>query len=468
MGNLAGTRLTYRLVNGAWIKDGGSPPKQAIIAPKTRKMAERRGDLSRAKLDGVAMPYDAEVEQSVLGSMLIEIVAVRAARHVLRIRDAGIHEPGCGEYLFACVDRVVTASHVLHHAKIVAGLYLERQIIKSAYKVADGQRGEELQKLAQLHIEKVSLTCPVTFNYETGMATVLNEILKDENSKRFQTHYPSIDKLWHGQKRGELNVWGGATNEGKSLFLLNLMDRAARAGERCLYIGTEMTSVETVERHLSVQSGVEAWKIRIPKFDSKDMSKLQETVKVMSRMNVSILDDPEPSLAKVEAAIQSSKADIIFLDYLERFEMPRADQLRLQIKEFMRQLKNLVRRTGTVGHLAAQLNRDTYGAEQRPPTLADLSESSAIEKEADRVGLLWTPPPATQTASSIRSGRVPSIKVGPKAFDSTLGEHCRLIQIINAKSRHCPKGFVFEFVVNSVNLKIQEMDEYNDPFNKPV
>lgn len=488
--------MSYRLVGGAWIKQDGTVPKQAVavVEGSPKKAAARRGDLKRLKLNGVDMPFDADVERAVLGAMLVELSAVRVARQFLKsdmfmrkanqvifeavcriadqgyepdlvatvaeIRDAGIHEPGCGEYLAACIDKVASASHVEYHSKIVAELYIEREIIKSAYRLADGQKDEELKNLAKLHIEKTALSCPITFDYTTGMASVLNEILKPENSKRFQTHYPTMDKTWNGMKPGELNVWGGATNEGKSLFLLNLLDRASKAGERCLYVGTEMTSVETVERHLSIQSNVEAWKIRIPRIDDVDLSRLQKTVKVMSKMNVSILDDPEPNLAKIEAAIHSSKSDIIFLDYLERFEMPRADQLRLQIKEFMRQLKTMARRTNTVIHLAAQLNRDTYGVEQRAPTLADLSESSAIEKEADRVGLLWAPADAPVSKKEVEKGEVKET--------ATLRDNCRKISIINAKSRHCPRGFVFDFVLDQNNLRIQELSEYNDPFNKSL
>lgn len=491
-----------RLSDGRWVKKDSVTsrqplPLEVVKSEKPLLTAERRGDKKRKKVDGLDIPHDGEAEQAVLGAMMIEGPAVRVARQFLKsesfymraneiiftaacriadegfepdvvtviasLRDAGlIDEIGGSDYVLECVHRVASAAHVGSYVRIVAQLYLEREIIKSAHKLAQGQRVEELERLKKLHLEQTMLTSPITFDYTVGMSNVLAEILKVENSKRFNTHYKAMDNVWRGMKPGELNVWGGATNEGKSLLLLNLLDRSAQAGERCLYVGTEMTSVETVERHLSIQSNVEAWKIRIPRIDSRDMAKLQETVRVMSKMNVSILDDPEPNLAKVEAAINSSKAEIVFLDYLERFEMPKNDQLRLQIKEFMRQLKTLARRSNTVIHLAAQLNRDTYGAEVRSPTLADLAESSAIEKEADRVGLMWTPPDMPVGKSKNKAEYEKAIEK-PKMADGH-----RLIQVINAKSRHCPRGFTFDFVLNNQNLKIQELSEYNDLFNHTI
>jgi replicative DNA helicase len=486
-----------RLPSGEWVKEGSTPAKPTPPAAVRRDVAVakqtdriKRGP-APAKI--VEPPNDPEVEQAVLGSMMVEKEAIDVALQLLtpqkmyneqhrmifkaiqRIHERGVavdvvllaselrsknelDSVGGGAYLADCINRVTTAAHVGYYAKKVLALCLDREIIKACGEMAVTPSAEGLDRLRKIHLERESIDSPMMFDYQVGMKGVLDQILKPENARRFQTHYPSIDAAWHGMKAGELNVWGGATNEGKSLLLLNLLDRSAEAGERCLYVGTEMEAIETVERHLSIQSNVEAWKIRVPKIEGQDLTKLRTAVKDMANMSINILDDPEPNLAKIEAAIHASKSEVVFLDYLERFELPRADQLRLQIKEFMRKLKTLARRTDTVIHLAAQLNRDTYGAEQRPPTLADLSESSAIEKEADRVGLLWTPPDA-------RSG-----KAGAKPSSATpgIGEHCRMVQIINAKSRHCPKGFTFDFVLNSINLKIQEAGEYNDPFNHPI
>lgn len=499
----------------AWLKRPAPKPDKPAAAPRVPPQGDRipesegfiathvTGARRIDKVPGTklnATPFDGQAEQAVLGSMLIEAPAIQTARQFLKpehffyrdhslifttivkladkgtavdvvtvmsaLRDCGKWEGmggtfGPGPYLTDCIHRVTTAAHAEHYAKIVAGLYYEREIIRTAGEVAFEQRNDVLDRLRVLHLEKEALQAPFIFNYQHGLVQVLDELASPKKQPIFKTYFPTIDACWHGMKKGEVNTWAAATNEGKSVVLANLMDRAGMDRQRCLYVGTEMTAIETVSRHLSIQSNVEAWRIRKPELTKPHLSKLHSVMAdVMSKMQVSILDDPEPDLAKIEAAIYTSKAEIVFLDYLERFTMPRAENLRLQIKEFMRRLKTMARRNGVVVHLAAQLNRDTYGSEERPPTLADLSESSAIEKESDRVVLLWSPKNAT------KQHRGPNATPTPAPVQ--LKEHHRLIQAIGAKNRHGPKGLTFELVLNEINLKVQEMSEYKDPFNHPI
>lgn len=469
----------------------------AATAWRSGKLATAQPTHGRKQLKKANIPHDDEVEQAVLGSMLIESRAVQVARQFLRpehfyneahrtvftailqiadggaevdvvmvsskLRDTGKFETMItGPDIAAFVDRVVSAGHVEHYAKIVAGLYLEREIIRTCGELAMKQTAELLDRLRALHLEKESLNAPFMFTYEHGLAAVMESLEAPKVGNVFKTYYPTIDACWHAMKKGEINTWGAATNDGKSVMLLNLLDRAAMDKKRCLYVGTEMSAIETVSRHLSIQANVEAWRIRKPELEKPHLTKIHHAMAdVMSKMQVSILDDPEPDLAKIEAAIYNCKPDIVFLDYLERFSMPRAENLRLQIKEFMRRLKTLARRNEVVIHLAAQLNRDVYGSEERPPTLADLSESSAIEKESDRVILLWS-----QRAPQKFRPKGPDAQPLPPA--PVLKDHHRLIQAIGAKNRHGPKGLTFEFVLSEINLKVQEMKEYQDPFNRTI
>ncbi len=462
--------------------------------PWLQKLATVESTFGRKHLKPSNVPHDDDAEQAVLGAILMEGRAIQVARQFLtpkhfykashqhvfaaalklaeagtvvdvvtmasKLRDTGHLEtwvtlPDLAEF----INKVTSPAHVEHYAKIVAGFYLEREIIATCNELALKQTNEALEKLRTLHLEKEALSAPFMFNYQTGLHDILDLLSTPDKSPVFSTHFPTVDACWHGIKRGEINTWAAATNEGKSVLLLNLLDRAAMAGKRCLYVGTEMTAIETVSRHLSIQSNIEAWRIRKPDLHQPHLKKLHETMaEVMSKMTVSILDDPEPDMAKIESAIYSCKPDIVFLDYLERFNMPRAESLRLQIKEFMRRLKTMARRNQVVVHLAAQLNREVYGSEERAPTLADLSESSAIEKESDRVVLLWAPRGILK--------RKPSEQVDSAPLK--LKEHHRLIQGNCAKNRHGPKGLSFEFVLNEINLKVMESKEYSDPFNSRI
>lgn len=250
------------------------------------------------------------------------------------------------------------------------------------------------------------------------------------------TGIPAIDEAWNGSRGGEVNVWGAAPNVGKSLMLLNLMNLAANHDRRCLYVGTEMSAYETVQRHLAIVSGYSAGRIRAKNIPPDGFLTLKDAIaEKMVNYKIHILDKPEPNLAQIESAIVSSKAEIVYLDYLERFSLPREESMRLRVKEFMRQVKSLARRHNVEVHLASQLNRTTYGTEDKRPTLADLSESSAVEKEADRVMLLWR----------------------PKA-KQTNGTHT-ILECIQAKNRHGHRGMAIDLKLNNINLRIEGTEE---------
>jgi replicative DNA helicase len=340
-----------------------------------------------------------------------------------------------------CLDSVVNASHCEHYAKIVAACHYEREIIGQASALAvSAYQGDNsqavLNKIRDLVMAKESLTAAMTFDYSKDLVSFYGSLGDKKSAATNKTGIAGIDAAWHGTRGGEINVWGAATNTGKSIMLLNLMHLAALQGKRCLYVGTEMSAFETAQRHLAVVSGVSAGKIRSSDIDIELMGKLKDTISDrMSTLPIHIYDSPEPNIEQIESVVASSKAQIVYLDYLERFSLPREESMRLRVKEFMRRVKSLARRHNVEIHLAAQLNRTTYGTEEKRPSLADLSESSAVEKEADRVILLWR----------------------PKTRQPADGYHA-LIEAIQAKNRHGYVGMAIDLYLNNSNLRIENKD----------
>lgn len=412
-------------------------------------------------------PNNKNAEQAVIGSVLISNV-IDAIRDILtpedfyetrlgkifsfmlEMRKAGKsidmltlkHEMSGNvddDELIECMEAPSTYQHVREYARIVAEKSYERKIINTCREMAQDQDPEMIRKITDLVNAKQALYNPATFNYDLRLGDVYDELKEPKKSQGYQTHIEEIDKVWWTMRPGEINVWGGATNVGKSLIMLNLMHRAAINGERCLFVGTEMSAIETIHRHLSIFTNIEPWKFRIPKLEPSELKAVNDAIaERMYKLPISILDVSEPSLDDIDRTISGVKPAIVFLDYLERFTMPKEDSLRLRIKEFMRRLKSIARHRNVVIHLAAQLNRMSYD-DDKPPTMAQLSESSAIEKEADRVILFWCP-----------TKRQPDFK-----------SRKRLIEVVQAKNRHGKKGLTFEFILNEDNLSINTQGELN-------
>jgi len=101
----------------------------------------------------------------------------------------------------------------------------------------------------------------------------------------------------------------------------------------------------------------------------------------------------------------------------------------------MRELKILARKMDVVINLAAQLSRGSYsGSGNDAPKLSMLSESSAIEKVADRVVLFWTPLERQKEAEAFKS----------------------LKEYATAKNRHGRAGESGDLILDGQTLMLQE------------
>lgn len=341
----------------------------------------------------------------------------------------------------ALAEAINAAQHTAYagdYAKIVARYHFEREIALAAQRLTEDQDNpKHLEAIQSLSLARNELNAPAMFDYATSLHDFLAELADPKQEPVYKFGLRTLDNITEGLKKGEVNTFGAATNQGKSLLLLNLLDLQAQAGARCLFVGSEMTARETVARHLSIRSGLAAWKIRLPKLSPEEFASAQTTVAdKLYPLPVQILDDPEPTLERIQAAVIRGKPDFLFVDYLERMSLPHAENLRLAVKEFMRRLKTMARKQNVVIFLASQLNRRTYGAEgDAPPTLADLSESSAIEKESDRVFLIWK----------------------PKMLQPEPGRSGSVMEIIKAKDRHGPNGLKAHLELDGRTLCLREV-----------
>lgn len=412
-----------------------------------------------------------EAERAVIGSMLIEKEAISAvidliqpehfaeAQNAAIVRAiyglfkenrpadivsvveagkaAGLEFPSLGAYLAESVDRVTTAGHVTHHARTVLDRYYKRATIQAATQLVTDLYSEEktdasLKALQEVLLKKEAVYAPAAFTYANGLFDIIEAVGAKSKKTLYRTGYNSLDGAWHGVGEGEVITIGAATNVGKSMLCLNLMHNMASRGVKCLYVGTEMSSLETTTRHLSIASGVSAYKLRIGQINLEDHGKIHSAISdKLYKMNVTMIDNPSPSVSEINSAIINSGCKVVFVDYLGRLGMVKAENYRLRVHETMIALKTMARTRNVVVFLAAQLGRTVYGQGSPKPTLADLSESKSIEAESDKVLLGWIDP-AKQTGTGT------------------------VLSFINAKNRQGKRGTEWDMTLDANTLAIRE------------
>ena len=153
----------------------------------------------------------------------------------------------------------------------------------------------------------------------------------------------------------------------------------------------EMSKEQLVNRLLSMESGVDAQKLRNGNLTDSDWERLVEGAEGVASSNLIIDDTPGITLAELRSKCRKYKLEnqlgIIMIDYLQLMSGGgRGSESRQQeISDISRGLKSLARELNVPVVALSQLSR---AVEQRPdhrPMLSDLRESGAIEQDADMV-----------------------------------------------------------------------------------
>ena len=211
------------------------------------------------------------------------------------------------------------------------------------------------------------------------------------------TGFIDLDQKTAGLQPSDLVLVAARPSMGKTAFVLNIVEHAAlKKGLKCMVFSLEMSSEQLVNRLLSMESSIDAQKMRNGQLTSTDFDQLLEAaVRVSSASNLVIDDTPGISVAEVRSRCRKQKLehglDLVIIDYLQLMSgsSKKNDNRQQEISEISRNLKALAREMKAPVVALSQLSR---ACEQRPdhrPMLSDLRESGAIEQDADVVMFLY-------------------------------------------------------------------------------
>jgi replicative DNA helicase len=155
----------------------------------------------------------------------------------------------------------------------------------------------------------------------------------------------------------------------------------------------EMSSQQLVDRMLSAESQVDAWKLRTGHNLSieHDFKAIRDAMDRLSNAPIYIDDQPANNILKMRAVARRLKSEkglgLIVVDYLQLMvptQSRNSDNMVQQVTEISRSLKQLARELEVPVIALSQLSR---AVEQRggQPRLSDLRDSGSIEQDADVV-----------------------------------------------------------------------------------
>jgi len=387
-------------------------------------------------------PQDLEVEQSVLGSLLIDKSAIIKVADLLVPSDfySPIHEKiyenilelyeksqpidilsltsklkekdflkdiGGSSYLAELTNKVPTASHIEHYAKIVKDKKILRDIINASAAATEeafntDQDVESILDIIEqrlLSISQRSLTknfSPVKEELK-GAYERIERLHQGKGELRgIPTGFPDLDNILSGLQHSDLIVLGARPSLGKTTLALDVARNAAiKTGLPVGIFSIEMSREQVVDRLIAAESQVPLWKLRTGRItEDIEFEMIQNALDRLSHVNIFIDDTASPNILQMRSMARRLQIEhglaLLIVDYLQLIA-PRtnSDNMVQQITEISRGLKALARELKVPVLAISQLSRAVDQRDNKVPRLSDLRESGSIEQDADVVLFIY-------------------------------------------------------------------------------
>ena len=211
--------------------------------------------------------------------------------------------------------------------------------------------------------------------------------------------FKAIDGVTQGLQDEDLIVIAGRPSMGKTSLAMNIAENISKNDDGCVAVfSLEMSSQSLTSRMLASMAGISQSNVKTGNLTDRQWEKLIQQAKKLEEMNIFIDDTPNISPMEIRAksrrlAKQYRKqggVKLVVVDYIQLMQMPGRTENRVnELSDISRALKYLAKEINAPVIVLSQLNR---AVEQRPnkrPQMSDLRDSGAIEQDADLIFMLY-------------------------------------------------------------------------------
>lgn len=331
----------------------------------------------------------------------IDLLSVSA-----RLKEKNLLDQAGGmAYLTELINTVPSSTNASHYAEIVEKKHIMRELLRAAEQIT-GLGYDEEQDIHDILEKAEKALYGVTNKTGSHKFVALKDTL-DEAWERLDhlhktrdelrgvpTGFNELDNKLAGFQKSDLIILAARPSMGKTSLALDIVRKAAVNHKVPVAVfSLEMSSQQLVDRMLSAESQVDAWKIRTGHNLSveQDFKVIGEAIGRLSEAPIFIDDQPGNNILKMRATARRLKNEkglgLIVVDYLQLMvptQTRNSDNVVQQVTEISRSLKNLARELEVPVLALSQLSR---AVEQRggKPKLSDLRDSGSIEQDADVV-----------------------------------------------------------------------------------
>lgn len=396
----------------------------------------------------IAEPFNIEVEQQLLGALLMHRAGME--RVVSFLRDEHFSEPVHQRVYQLCqllwerdrqitvmaLSTLISAEQNDMWSEIGGRSYIARlagaatgtdTITEYARDVVDLWRRREL--LATIDASYGSITdMAMPFDAVTDVIEETCATLRQEGQKRLTARYVSdiapdalnalmaakqrqgglnglstgladLDKMVGGLAGGDMIVIAGRPSMGKSSLALFMARAVAEEGRGVCYISPEMTCQEFAFRLASIEADlgghhIEYSAMRRGALDAEQEAHAIKAIERTKRYPLLIEEAGDISVSGIRAIVKKTARQfdrdgtplsLIVIDHMGLIQVPKAEGRYEKLTYISGQMKALAKLFNVPVIALSQLSRQVEQRDDKRPHLADLRESGAIEQDADLV-----------------------------------------------------------------------------------
>lgn len=290
-------------------------------------------------------------------------------------------------FLAECIEVTPTTANAEEWAELLHRHAAEKRLREGVLLALNGDNpAVEIAELCRKHLQRESGGRLKTVS---DALTETLDALSAKETRRIDTGFPILDSILKGLEPGQLVIVGARPGVGKSAFLLDLAETAARGGNETLFVSLEMLAGELTERLLTRRSGLTLDELIDRNLPEAKWNEIASVTSRISNLPLHFLDNPHCTVSSIrKAAATIPQLRLIFIDYIALMAAERkADSRNLELGQISRDLKNLSCELRVPIVAAAQLNRGVN--ENDRPTLAALRDSGELEQNASKALFLW-------------------------------------------------------------------------------
>jgi replicative DNA helicase len=395
---------------------------------------------------GKMLPHATELEQAVLGAIMLEKDALLKVNDILRpvvfyddrhskIYEAVLalaersepidiltvteelrrlnylHTIGGAYYVTQLTVRVASAANIEFHARIIAQKYIAREMIKASGEIMRDAYQDQKDVFEQLDAAEQKFFELSELNFKKNYAPISSlmvEVLEQIEDLRNRpdaylgvgSGFLALDRMTQGFHKSELTIVAARPSMGKTAFVLSIArNMAVQFKKPVVIFSLEMPANALTQRLIAAEAEIDAQKLRTGKLDAHELQLLHKKTTVLANAPIIIDDTAALSIDELRSKCRRLKVErhieCVIIDYLQLMHVNTENNKGMnreqEIAKISRSLKTLAKDLDIPIIALSQLSRGVESRPDKRPQLSDLRESGSIEQDADVVMFLYRP-----------------------------------------------------------------------------